>query len=135
MWYYGSDEFWDIRDIAVWDVWAFGVYNVTDVGCLGYHMLEMRDVWDVEVLGCLVCRYGLLGMWNIRDVKCSACGRLNVGCWRCGIFRVWNVQDVECLKYQLWDICWDRGCLSRKCRSCDVSAVIDIKQGFTGRLF
>ena len=66
--------------------------------CLGYGMLVMYDVRDVEYWSC-----GMFRMW----------GACNVECWEYGIFGMWHIWDVGCLGYWMfgmWDV-WDVECL------------------------
>ena len=64
-------------------------------GCGG-----ILGMWDVEDLRCWGC--WMLGMWDVRDVRCS--GR--------GIFGMWDVWDVECLGCGMFGILdvWAVGC-------------------------
>ena len=37
----------------------------------------MLGMWDVADVGCWACgilEYGVFGMWDVQDVECSGCG-------------------------------------------------------------
>ena len=56
-----------------------------------YGIFEMLDVWDV---GCSEC--GILGMWDVRDVRC---GMWDVGC---GMFAgMWDVDLQNAVYMQI----------------------------------
>ena len=53
-------------------MWDFRMCDVQDVGYLRYGMLGIWDVWDVR---CSVSR--ILGIWDVWDVGCLlGCGTL-----------------------------------------------------------
>ena len=60
----------------------------------------MLGMWDVGDVGCL--GWGLLGMCGMWDVG-------DVGCWGCGMFGMGDLRDAGCMGCRMWDV-WDVGC-------------------------
>ena len=46
----------------------------------------MCDVWDLEYSECGMFGIIDVGMWDVRDARCS----------RYGMFGMWTVRDMEC---------------------------------------
>ena len=106
-----DDKIWVMWNVGNVVCWEYGMLDLQGIGDVGYWRCGMLKMWDVSDVGCL--GWVMLEMCDLWDVGCLGCRMFRIwdvqdaGCLGCGMFEMWNVRDVGCSRcgmFGIWDV-------------------------------